>query len=52
MAKSLLKFLSARRINLSDEQKARILACSDLDTLDRWIERAATISSADQLFTD
>jgi hypothetical protein len=51
-AMSVLKFLAARRIPVSDEQKARILACTDLAVLDRWIEQAVSIASADQLFAD
>ena len=34
--------LSARGIAVPDDLPARILACSDLDQLDRWLTRAAT----------
>jgi len=44
--------LAARHIPVSDEQKARILACTDVTVLDRWIEKAVAISSAEQLFSD
>jgi hypothetical protein len=51
-AESLLQFLDARGIGISDEQKARVLACTDLATLDRWIRKAATVASAQELFVD
>ena len=39
---ALLTVLAARRIDLSDESRARITACKDTDTLTAWIGRAAT----------
>ena len=51
-ATALLTFLDARGIHVGDEHKERIQACTDLDVLQRWIRRAATAASADELFTD
>ena len=51
-ARSVLKFLAARGISVSEEQKERILACVDLAVLDRWVEKAVTATTADELFTD
>jgi hypothetical protein len=51
-ARSVLKVLAARGINVSDGQQERILACTDLAVLDRWIEKAVTVTSADELFAD
>ena len=51
-ARGVLKVLAARGIKVSDGQKERILACTDLAVLDRWIERAVTVTSVDALFTD
>jgi hypothetical protein len=38
----LLAVLAARRIDLPDEARARITACTDTVTLTAWIGRAAT----------
>ena len=48
---AVLTFLEARGIALSDEQRDRIKTCSDLETLRHWVRKAATITSADELFT-
>lgn len=49
-AQALLLFLSARDIAVSPETKNRIMACTDLDQLGKWIRRAATVTSAEELF--
>jgi flagellar biosynthesis/type III secretory pathway protein FliH len=49
-AKSVLLFLEARGIEVTDEQRQRILQCADLQQLETWVRRAATVSSADELF--
>lgn len=49
---AVLKFLTTRRIAVTEEQKTRILACTDLKVLERWIEKAVTVASADELFTE
>jgi hypothetical protein len=41
-ATALLAVLAARRIDVSDEARARITACTDTETLTAWIGRAAT----------
>lgn len=51
-ASAVLTFLEARGIAVSGTAKDRILACTDPELLDRWIRKAATITSADELFTD
>jgi len=45
-AKGVLTVLAARGIAVPDELRARILSCSDLTQLDRWLTRAATATSA------
>lgn len=49
-AESVLRFLAARGIEVTEDQRTRILACTDLEVLDAWIVRAATITDAEQLF--
>jgi predicted transposase/invertase (TIGR01784 family) len=45
-AAAVLAVLAARGIEVDEETRARIAACTDGATLDRWIVRAATTSSA------
>ncbi|MFI7638594.1 hypothetical protein [Nonomuraea sp. NPDC049400] len=49
-AKSILLFLEARGIPVPDQARIRITECTDLDTLEAWIRKAATAQSADDLF--
>jgi hypothetical protein len=42
--------LSSRNIAVFDVERARILACTDLEALDRWLIRAATAASVAALF--
>jgi len=41
--------LAARKLPVSEEVRARIQACTDLATLDAWLDRAAVASTADEL---
>lgn len=47
---AVLAVLEARGLAVSDAQRERITATNDLETLDRWVRRAATVSSTDALF--
>ncbi|WP_289008854.1 hypothetical protein [uncultured Thermomonospora sp.] len=49
-AKALVKFLEARGLEVSERVRERIMGCTDRDLLERWIERAAVVESAEQLF--
>ena len=51
-AEGVLRVLAARGLEVSDELSARILACTDLHTLDRWITRAAVEKSVSEIFAD
>lgn len=48
-AESILAILTARGIAVSPAQRQEILSCRDLDRLNRWLERAALASSADEI---
>jgi hypothetical protein len=41
-ATALLVILDARRVQIPEDVRADIFACTDLDKLERWIRRAAT----------
>ena len=47
---AVIAVLSARGIPVSDEGRARIEACKDAATLGRWIVRAATAASIEEIF--
>ncbi len=47
---ALLAVLAARGIEVNEEARARIAACEDEPTLDRWIARATTAASVDDVF--
>ena len=44
---AVLDVLAARAIAVSDDQRATVLACKDLDELRGWVVRAATVEHAD-----
>ena len=49
-AKALLKFLAARQLPTDDARRTQVLACQDVALLDRWIARAATAHTLDEVF--
>ena len=51
-AASVLAVLAARGMAVSGDQRKRIESCSDIPTLDRWIVRAATAPTIDEVFAD
>ena len=38
------------KVAVSDAQRERIIGCSDLGTLTRWLRQAVTVAAGDQLF--
>jgi hypothetical protein len=44
-AEDVLAVLAARGLSVSDEQRARILGCTDIALLSRWVVKAATAQS-------
>lgn len=51
-AKGLLLVLEARGIALSDETRKEIADCDDSQLLDQWLRRAATATSAEEVFAE
>jgi hypothetical protein len=51
-AASVLKILAARGIPVTEAQRARVLACTDVATLDGFIARAVVVTTAEELFVD
>jgi hypothetical protein len=45
-AHSVLAVLAARGMDVPDDVRARIVACTDLELLDAWLKRAVTAASA------
>jgi hypothetical protein len=50
MAKAVLQILAARALAVTEATRQRVLGCRELDTLVRWLDRALTVTAADQLF--
>lgn len=51
-AKTIVAVLEARELAISDEQRQRILECSDVSELDRWVRKAVTVKTTDELFAE
>ena len=51
-AEAVIAVLDARGLLLDDASRARILACTDTATLDRWITRAATAPTLAAVFAE
>jgi predicted transposase YdaD len=49
-ARALLKIFARRGLQVTDTQRAQILATTDLPTLDRWIDRALDATVAADVF--
>jgi hypothetical protein len=49
-AKAMLEVLDARGIPVSDEERMRIMACTDPDQMRVWVRRAVTAQSVEELF--
>lgn len=48
--KKLLRVLDKRGVATSDEQRARVEGCTDIDQLDVWFDRALTATIAAEVF--
>ena len=48
-ARALIQVLAARGLALTDAHRARILACTDAAMLDRWVARAVTAATVDDV---
>jgi hypothetical protein len=44
-----MMILKRRGMAITDEQQRHIVACTDLATLDRWLDRAFSVTSIDEL---
>ncbi|WP_394831120.1 hypothetical protein LVJ94_31875 [Pendulispora rubella] len=51
-ARAVLTVLSTRKLPVSDDVRAKILACTDLAVLERWLQRAVTASNAEEVVSD
>jgi hypothetical protein len=49
-AEGVLMIFRARALTVDDGTRERVLACRDLPTLERWLMRAATANSIDEVF--
>ncbi|MGC2997723.1 hypothetical protein ACPF8X_04760 [Streptomyces sp. G35A] len=51
-AEDILRVLSVRGLTISDDDRARITTCTDLDTLTTWFDRSLTATTAEDLFAE
>jgi hypothetical protein len=49
-AKAIMTVLESRGLTISEDVRARILACTDIDQLDAWLRRVGTVNTVDELF--
>ncbi|MEU5431457.1 hypothetical protein AB0H73_38450 [Streptomyces olivoreticuli] len=47
-----MRLLGSRDVAIPPEVRERIAGCSDLDTLGRWLDRAFTVATAEELFSE
>ena len=51
-AEAVLEVLAARGFVVTEELRHRVLGCTDLELLRKWVRRAATVREARELFED
>jgi hypothetical protein len=51
-ARAIVRILERRGVPLSAEQRERILGCSDIATLEAWLDRVITAGSVEEVFVD
>jgi hypothetical protein len=52
LADVIMRALESRKLAITDSARAIITSCTDLDTLDRWFDRAFTVTDVDELFSE
>ena len=50
IADGVLRVLNKRGVAITDQQRARIAGCTDLDQLNEWLDRAVTVAQASDVF--
>ncbi len=51
-AEAVLSVLEARGLEATEDDRQRILSCSDLATLERWLRQVMTAASVSELSSD
>jgi hypothetical protein len=50
IAKTIISMLEARRLTVTESQRQRVLDCTDVTQLNRWVDRSVTITDVAALF--
>ncbi|MES9536987.1 hypothetical protein [Actinomadura sp. NPDC000600] len=50
-AKALLLMLEARGLRVPEDVRRRVEGCTDLEQIERWIQRAVSADTAEDLFS-
>jgi hypothetical protein len=48
-ASAVLRVAARRGVSLNESERARVMACTDLPTLEAWLDRAVTATCADDI---
>lgn len=51
-AKAVLAVLTARGLEVTEAQRAKVIACADLATLEGWIKRAVTLPTTEEVLRE
>jgi hypothetical protein len=51
-SKALLFVIETRGVEISDDQRGQVEACTDLELLQSWLGRALTATTAEEVFGD
>ncbi|MFB6987214.1 hypothetical protein ACFC0C_11795 [Streptomyces sp. NPDC056178] len=52
IARGILLFLARAGVDVPDEARERIVGCTDLDVLSRWLLRAPAATSVEDVFAE
>jgi hypothetical protein len=50
IAKTIISVLEARGLTVTESQRQRVLDCTDVTQLNRWVDRSVTITDVAALF--
>ncbi|REG23601.1 hypothetical protein ATI61_11671 [Archangium gephyra] len=52
LAEGLLRILAARGLLMDEQARQRVLACTDVATLEKWLDRALTATTLSEVLED
>ena len=52
LVEAVLRILSARGVSVGEAIRQRIVGCTDVKTLEQWLDRALTVTNASDIMVD